>query len=334
MNNWMINVTNGKAIYKDFYIPRSENIAAKYGILNQPSISFNSENKKLGIEKGDRYILLDKKDNGEYAFGNFGHIVKVEEPIPLVPTEKEAKENKEREAQGLQPIFRFEHTLLLEIENRLIENNELDDYAYSLLSVDNVLRPELHFRHRLTRIGGFDYETITKGLIYISRTAFGRLANAMPVENKYDFLLYAIDRFGKLEFKDLDYVEAIELLQEYIEQNILSQGRYLVESYRIIEEELSQTGIPVNSIGFSRIEEAAETNMTIFDRYSARKWNAIKDVPDLLAPQAKYFKSLFYFEEQSQVINHLRESISMFRQAESRFRDAFAKHNWPIDMRN
>lgn len=336
----MINTSNGKAEFIDPYSTRPKRTGAKLDHLiegkvpERPYIVIENNDSALSVLEGDQYILLDKEDNKEYVFRNFGHIAEIDEPKVIPPTAYELRENEMRKSTDLPPLTRYMHVLEVEVEKRLTDNNELDDYAYSLLAVDNYLKPEAHFRHRLTRLRGFDYQTITQGLIYVSRTAFGRLVNAMPVENKYDFLLYAIDRFGKLEFKNIDYIEAVDLLQQYIEQNILSQGRYLVESERILREELKESGVPMNVVGFGKMEEDDEGAIRSAPaRRTYGNRNEIKDMPDLLTPQARHFHSLFYYENEKNVMRRLRESVALFQQGEDRFRDVFAKQNWPIDMR-
>lgn len=335
----MINASNGKAEFKEGGFRRARGKAKQLELLPQlqpvpAKLVFESTDKKLSVTAGDNYILLDKDKEKDYIFRNHGWITDVKKPKLLPLTDELKEKNEVRKATGQLLLSRYEHTLELEVKKPLTDNNELDDYAYSLLAVDRYLKPEAHFWRKLTKLDSFDFQTITEGMIYVSRTAFGRLVNALPVENKHDFSLHAIEHFGKLEFKDIDYIEAVELLQQYIEQNILSQGRYLMESERILREELKETGLPISGIGFGRLgsdEDGATLRYNRRFSYFDRK--DIDDVSDTLEPQALLLRSLFHFEETGNVMKRLRESVAVYRNEEMRFRDMFAAKNWPLDIK-
>jgi hypothetical protein len=305
-NYWVLNASK-------FNIPSLVREVPKNNLLVELKIN----SPKLLIKEGDNYIIL-KQYYPTYSmpsFSQFGVVNKITPPVlnELTPAQKE--ENAKKEREGKTPIHRQEYisTLTLEEEGALKVITGLDDFTYSLLSIYRYTNPKAHFRRQYTAIYEPDYETITKEQVYIARTAFGRLINALPQESKYDFILHAINHFGTVEFKGIDFIKAYEYLQEYIEENILSQGRYLVSSYEMLSS-LRETEVPIEQIGFAEHESKntqSGHNISI---------------------QARYFQELFNTMKEQDFSGFALQKIIKNDEEESRFEEIFKNRPWPVDI--
>ncbi|UCH97183.1 MAG: hypothetical protein JSV88_10125 [Candidatus Aminicenantes bacterium] len=267
----------------------------------------------IGISKEDNYILLKEYKLKKFVFEHYGKVKKVANPIPLPFSAAEERINRRREALGLLPWpHRNKHTIKISPKQDLKENNRFDDFAYSLLTVENHLKPISHFRRQYREICDADFETIKKGWIYISRTAFGKFANAMPQENKMQFMLYVTEKYNTISFKDIDYSKLFDYLYNYIEGHILSQGKLLVETKKILKKELSDPDlkIPVEEIGF--VDEERGTY-------------------DLVQEQAERFQTLFDLDPAFTLKKRIEKEIQQNKQ-EPRFYEVFKDKTWPLHI--
>ncbi len=111
----------------------------------------------------------------------------------------------------------------------------LDDYAYSLIKVykhfDN---PIIHFQQKYFRIYDQDFETISTGNIFLARTAFGKILNALPIEHINNFLSFYLDGDISRAFGGVDYVEGFRKLKVYVDHNIISHVTMLYESHDLM----------------------------------------------------------------------------------------------------
>ncbi len=294
------------------------------------SLRIKSTQAKLPIRKDEKYILIEPT----YEIFNFTQYGFVEKIGPVVPIEFSAyeKEQNEIRAKKDQPLLpqQYFHPFVLKAEGEIEETRKLNDYTYSLLSVYSYLNPQKHFQQQYRKILVEDYETITKEQVFIARTAFGNLINALPKESKYDFVLYAIEEFGTVEFKGMDFIKVYKFLWEYINENILSQGRYITSAHEILGGSLSKVGVPVSQVGFISYDEDGKDVLK-----SDVKGQALlipDKVGDSISIQSEYFKDLFKEIGNNKFSSAILEKITIGDKDEEYFKRIFSNKLWPVDM--
>ncbi|MCB0695034.1 MAG: hypothetical protein KDC19_12395, partial [Saprospiraceae bacterium] len=72
------------------------------------------------------------------------------------------------------------------------ELNLLDDFAYSLTRVRDFNRPERSFTRIYGRLEGVEVKAIKSGEIFIRRTVFGHLVNALHIDHRQSFIEWFI----------------------------------------------------------------------------------------------------------------------------------------------
>ncbi|HWZ21462.1 MAG TPA: hypothetical protein VNW06_02345 [Cytophagaceae bacterium] len=282
---------------------------------SNPSYEVVSRSKDPEVSKNDLFVMmeplsLNDKDD-KYEFKYEGIISSVGQTIQLPTSIKDQIENENRKARNEPPLSpEYSRKIELEIIKALPGHNYFDDYAYSLLTVRNYNKPIIHFQQKHRIIDHNDFESITNGWVYIARTAFGKIVNALPRPNRLEFTLYVMNRFKTNDLRGLPYTELLEFLFDYIEKHLHSQGKLLVASDNIIQNELSNTGIPHQEVGFID-EELNKSN--------------------LLYIQAGYFRTLFETDQKYNLLNTLNSGIRNSPQ-ETRFDKLFKKRLWPLHL--
>lgn len=259
---------------------------------------------RIRVSEGDNYILLSNQPD-DFIFKEYGRVLYVADPVVLPYTQGEINENDRRTRLGL-PLMppRNKHTVRITPEKQLQTINRFDDLVYSLLVVYNYAWPMIHFQRQYRELGNKDYETITKGWLYVARTAFGKIGNALPNDVKLEFMLIVMREFNTMDFKDLKYDDVFDHLKNYIEGHILSQGRLLIETERMLEK----IGVPAAGIGF-------------YDEESHKS--------DLVQTQADLFRELFDLDPENTLIQETKTEIEKNEQ-EDRFYKLFKKRSWPL----
>lgn len=275
-------------------------------------LTIRSSTLQTKVSVYDKYIIIKPRfENEDYLFTQYGTIARVDPPIKI-----ESLQNTFLKETTPEPP-EYLHNFILKPEGEIAGSPELENYSYSLLSVYRYLNPKVHFQQQVRKIQIEDYETITKEEIYIARTAFGNLINCLPKESKYDFVLYAIERFGTVEFKGINFIEAYGFLWEYINENILSQGKLLTETYETLRN-LKETGIPVDRVGFTDGKDRDFLLSNITD--------------DSISTQALYFNDLFEEMNNNNFSLQALRKIAKENIEENRFENIFKDKSWPVDM--
>lgn len=259
---------------------------------------------RIRVSQGDNYILLSDETQG-FRFKEQGEVVYTADPQPLPYTQAEINENNRRARLGLDPMPpKNKHTVHISPKKQLHTINRFYDLVYSLLAIKNYARPMAHFQRQYRELNNIDYETIIKGWLYVARTAFGKLVNALPNDVKLEFMLIVTRDFKTMNFTKLEYDKVFDKLEEYIEGHILSQGRLLIETERLLRE----IGVPAAKIGFYD-EESLKT--------------------DLVQTQARLFQDLFAVDPGNTLIQEIKTEIEE-NEEESRFDKIFKERAWPL----
>lgn len=268
-----------------------------------------SRRPQLGIREGDKYLLLGEQKPHGFRFKEYGEVkdIAIPEDLPFSPSE--ITENERRKALGIPLLAPMrKHTIQISPEKQLGPLNRFDDLIYSLLTVKNYARPMVHFQRQYRELVNKDFETIINGWVYVSRTAFGKLGNALPNDIKLQFMLIVMEEFKTMDFTSLKYDKVFDSLKDYLEGYVLSQGRLLIEIERMLREDLGDLDIPVAEIGF-------------YDDESKKA--------DLVQPQAKLFQELFAVDPENTLIQEIKTGIKKNKH-EERFYNMFKERTWPL----
>ena len=205
---------------------------------------------------------------------------------------------------------KYHHHFNFEIKKILQKNNKLSELEYSLPIVDNYHHPEVHFQAQYRSLPEKDFETIVHGWVYATRTVFGKLVNALPRQNKLEFMIHAMDHFSTIDFSNISLIDGLDFLYQYIERRILSRGRLLVATDGIIKKELSDI-LPTEEVGFAGPENEYVHN---------------------ISNQAQIFRSLFALEKEKSLKTTVKETVENNKELEARFQNLFSRRSWPVNL--
>lgn len=275
------------------------------------SVEIKSQMENLPINVGDEYHLLEQVKK-TYLFSHTGVVEKLLDTTLLPYTDVEEKKNKENLSKDLPPIPRtYLHRIGLTETQPLRQNNVLSDLAYSLRVVYRFIKPHKHFESQFRKLPIADFETIKNGWLYVARTGFGKLINALPRENRLEFTLLAMKEWNTIDFRKVPYLLGLEFLQSYIHQNILQKGRILVGIKNLLLQRLSHVeGLQADEIGFADPD----------------------GVHDNIFIQAGYFEELFSEDNNFDLINKIKTGAASNVENEARFQRIFKSTTWPIDI--
>lgn len=264
------------------------------------SFIITSALEELTINKDDEVIIASPLKD-DLNFISEGKITKVNsvQKLPIL-----------KQSNNLSPRDRYQHNFQIEILKDLKGHNLLSDLEYSIKAVYRFNKPIVHFQQQFRDLTQNDYDTIVKGWVYVTRTIFGKLANAIPRQNKLEFMLQAMDHFSTIDFKDVPLFEGVSFLYDYINKRILSRGRLLVETKNLMQKHLSDI-IPIEEIGFFNPENSKSDN---------------------LSEQAGLFSKLFLLEDKSDIRKFIKKNTSEDAYLEERFLQIFKHETWPIDL--
>jgi hypothetical protein len=262
---------------------------------------------QLGIRENDE-VVISTPIKDDLSFVSEGIITKVNQ-INRIPPPVTLVAQKKVDGQVL-PKDKYQHNFQIDILKDLKTNNLLSDLEYSIKAVYRFNKPIVHFQQQYRDLTRKDYETIVKGWVYTTRTTFGKLVNAIPRQNKLEFMLQAMDYFSTVDFKNVPLYDGVDFLYKYISKRILSRGKLIVETNNLIKEQLSDI-VPYNEIGFFNPENSKSDN---------------------LSTQADLFEKLFALESKSDIRKLIKKSVSEDSQLEHRFLQIFKSETWPIDL--
>jgi hypothetical protein len=184
-----------------------EDASLKRGDIGEFSIV--SELQEIPIRKNSKFILIQPRKS-DLLFTNEGTVTSSAKIIKLpTPADKIIAARKNDKPV---PRDKYQHSFNYEIRSKLENNNALNDLKYSLKVVYNFYRPETHFMQQFRDINSDDYKTIVNGWIYTIRTAFGKIVNALPKQNRLEFMLFAMEEFKTIDFVKIPLIEGIEFL--------------------------------------------------------------------------------------------------------------------------
>jgi hypothetical protein len=261
-------------------------------------IEIYSNYEDIGLSENDNFILYSG-ENGRIknSFLGYGYIL--------------SKEKKELNYEGKIGEAKAKNRFLLRIN--VIEDIKniysIEDLAYSLYKVYNYEKPWRHFTRSYSFLYKEDYDTIINGRIFLSRTAFGRFLNSLHKEHQKNFVEYFIENEKDVYFSNGDYLKAMELLIDYIENHILYPILYLKESYNKLTELVSESDL--KNIGFM---DDDKTEYIISKQIDYLKE---KDIPS---------------EELIKELTEFKQTAEEKFNSDLEFSEYFEKFKWPINI--
>jgi hypothetical protein len=273
---------------------------------NNYSYIFVSREKEISVVENDKFIL----SSGENPkFEKKGIVVEKELLNTLLPSKSDQIKNDALRKKGLKILspeieWRLSVNFLGDLEKKQTYNN----LVYSLLFVENYANPVAHIQQKIRLIPEFDFETIESGLIYLSRTAFGKLLNALPLDNRFEMRQILSDYKYRYKIEKTDYLQITEMLIKYIDEQFITQGKLLIESKKILD-----TRFPDNLEKFGLVDSNYD------------------DVKKNIFSQANLFEPLL----KTNIINILNELFDAVRKesiTEDRFEGKFNSRRLPISL--
>ena len=307
MNYWVYNITEDHSI-----------LNKQLGKASIGQIEVIDKSPTFPAKVDDLFVTLNK--NGEFFFDFYGKVMSKPQTVQTSLTSKEvAILEKNNVAKSKYPK-KYLHKISVEI-NKI--DQKLDDFMFSLKTVENYSNPYNHFKRKYTSFNLEDFETIVKKMLYLTRTTFGRLFNSLPKENQIEVLLALIEENRTEDIKKIGLLNAIRFLRQYIEDIIIDTGKYIVAIEKLAIELSTKTDLDAAKIGFISVDDN-----------SPRKSIDINDIlpVDFLQDQANCFKEFFALDFNLSIIDELELQIKENRESEERFEKIFASKRWPIKI--
>ena len=271
------------------------------------SFFIKSEMEDIGVRE-EMSVIVARPEGEDLKFESEGIIDRVKN-IETIRPSREKIDKAKAEGRPL-PKNEYHHYFDISILKALKLTNLLSDLEYSLKFVDRFNKPIVHFQQQVRELNEKDFETIINGYIYTARTAFGKLINSIPRENKLEFMLQAMNRFDTIDFRKVPLEDGLSFLQQYIGLRILNRGRLLVETNNLIKQNLGDLVKP-DEIGFRHPDTGKE---------------------NLLSEQASVFVKIFELEKKSDFKTAVNKAIGENSELEIRFKKMFERETWPIDL--
>ncbi len=285
-------------------------------------ISVISQERKIKIQEGSPFLINKSiPETSDVLFLSHGILSEVRQPrlasfedLQTWPNIDKAKEvardlSRSSVARRVYYIHDFIGNHVSQLKN---QNNTLDQLAFSLLSVEEYEHPQVHFQAQMRLLPQEDYETVLNGWVYLSRTAFGKLANALPLANRLEFRIRMLKEFKTEILPNLDYVALFGMLYDYIDTRILSRGRLLIETADMLKEVFSDLGPEeIAAIGFASPERPSQG--------------------DSIEVQANLFRELFA-DGKLAVLQQLNEEVIANRSSEDRFNKLFHRKHKQLPL--
>jgi hypothetical protein len=188
----------------------------RYWLLRQnaPSITMSegspgfviSSRRQPSIEKGDKIV----------AFTNTGGIATFLHYADVVAVNRADSEDLDGHRETRVSVNEW---------TPLKDPVELKLIVYSLTLVHNLEKPALHFRRGYRSLPTVDFETIIKGEVFVNRTAYYVLLEALP--NSLQLAFRAAQLVERPLRPNISFAERLRRLEHFIAERVLSIGHLL-----------------------------------------------------------------------------------------------------------
>jgi hypothetical protein len=323
MSCYMINGTAGHA-----------NIQSKTGLFQQMHdgvIVFRSDSQSTRIRQNDEFTSIVDNEAAVFVTEkvkllNKGYVNSIDPPVPIALKDLLPHELRIRKRSidlGRKPATFYTHKIRYSQASLYKEFSFLDDYSYSLLKVyKRYIKPSRHYSKVITEMPETDFETLRKERIFIDRTIFGRLINALPYPNRLQFMLFCIEEFKEADLRKIHFSKATPFLKKFVGNGIIDMGKYINASVNILIEQQELFG------DFKKISFQDESDRLIaLD--PKNRWT--KTSSNNIYSQSLLFDELFNmasdFDKLFTEIDYKNKANDVFE-----FEKIFSKRPWPVDL--
>jgi len=196
-----------------------------------PSVTVNSDKsitirskRTPRIKEGDKAVLLTKQEFAQWA------TVKDVEPLDEVTLD--LRPSPEFDVPLEEPSKPGVKHFKVEVDTWVtIEGSLLADLLFSLTFIKNVHKPSLYLRRGYRSLHESDFTTIVQGDVFLARTAYFELLTALPSDTQLAFQVSQL----LSGTSDAPFVDQLQQLQLFIDEQVLSIGRALVDLTERIE---------------------------------------------------------------------------------------------------
>jgi hypothetical protein len=273
-------------------------------------VSYFSLDKDAKLKSGEPVLFASFPNDHAMVFTEDGKVLSLAKPRELRTQDMSGWPNPafteghlrdlRKQADGKNKILLYE----LEVGNLhplVGPNYTLDRLAYSLKAVERYEKPIVHFQRQVRNLDTEDYTTIKNGQVYLARTAFAKIANALPLRNRLEFRLWIDKEFGYQPAKDIDYLKYLDLLLDYLESRIFSRGRLLIatddmiRSSKVVMPEHARTmiGLADEEGNDDSIHEQANLFRPLLEKGKLEILRTLKTEVDRNTVEQSRFKRLF-----------------------------------------
>lgn len=325
MAYYIINATSGHSVIQEDTNNNETTRQGNFVVRNTRPVS--------RLKQSDQFAMFIGNDDSIYRservqFFNRSNVEKVSTERSSDLTQEEIQGNERRTKRGLEPLQYFEHTVKYVDGDAFTQHKFLDDYSYSLLKVyKNYIDPYRHFSKKVTEIPKTDFRTLENESIYVARTLFGRLINALPFKNRLQYLIYCIEHFNQTDLRKIPFSQAFPVLKEFVGSGIIQTGNMLTSAQEMVDQASDVFG--EHSEIYFGYDQDEEFLKLITENGDAGKIENFK-AQDSLAEQAGKFEKVFALSEE---FNDLfsEEGIEIDEERVKKFDKAFSKRAWPVD---
>src|ERR1700749_203086 len=320
MGLFLINATDGHA---EMVLPDKKPIDRHDGFFQ-----IRDHKTRIRIKQHDQFATII--DNFETSFNcekielyNKGFVKSIDVEIAKELNEREQRINYYRIKKKLTQYKFYIHTVKYEGASIFKKHSFLDDYTYSLLKIyKRYVKPARHFGRVITELPEVDFETLQKERIYVDRTLFGRLINALPYQNRLQFILFIIDEFKEADLRKIKFSAAFPLLKEFVNSGVIETGKYLIKSEELIERsrEIFNGDLDIGFAYEDYLINKSETQRS-------------KEIPqiDYIKGQANLFRDVFNIDENFDEL-FTGEHLNYSKEDREIFDKTFNQRAWPVDL--
>ena len=290
----------GNFEFKNLYIPMQNWLILTDHDIVRNEIAMTTKRDQFKFEKLDKVIVLRKRGEN-WRFTVYGEISNIKIPI----------------TKSLKGVWGKKTNLtvyLHKIKSYNLKNADtfsFDELKFSLKAYSKI-SAQIHKQNNYAiPISDFDFETILKGRIFMARTAFGRLATALPIESQFDFIKCILDNYKCYDLRVLGYRKALDALLRFIDARFECVGEEIIKANDLLTKVFGNSDIDLDEVG-------------IYDERESKSRSIRK--------QSKLFSRLKSLEEELQILTQLDTYLKENEKTEEIFEKEFRNYSWPLNL--
>lgn len=198
----------------------------------------------------------------------------------------------------------------------------LSDFTYSLKKVYRYLEPTIHFRQRVIKLLGEDFNSIVRGEIFWARSAFGNFVNCLPADRLLAFIQLVSQNVPDLLLETPIFARLWPMLRDWIRDEYVDAYFY---AFGIAElaTDLRDTGVDFRDLRIGIHETSMSASLWQMEKNLSEFYSSVFGAFDEGSIQKVETGSTGLWEDLDQ---RIAENI----QVETQFQSRFSRIPWPI----